>query len=305
MSKGHNAAFYRCIMSTCNLCPRKCGVDRSESKGYCGAGETLRIARASLHFWEEPCVSGTRGSGTVFFTGCSLRCDFCQNNAISHKDGGKDITAARFYEILFELKDKGAHNINLVTADHYLDKLIPIVKTAKKDGLDIPVFVNTSSYITTALVKNLGGAVDGFIADLKFTNSDIAQKYCNAADYPSVAKAAIDSMLTLVGDPRYSDDSTLNSGVIVRIPVLPSNLIDAKRCIKYVRDLYGERVILSVMSQYTPMPTCPHPELSRPLSELEYMSIKKYVSALGISGYIQEYGADGERFIPEFNCEGV
>lgn len=288
----------------CNLCPRKCGADRSITKGVCGAGNTMYVARASLHFWEEPCVSGQNGSGTVFFCGCSLRCDFCQNSVISHALNGTPITPNRLYEILFELKLKGAHNINLVTADHYLPYLLPVLRRARNDGLCLPVFVNTSSYLTKQAVESMGTAVDGFIADLKFLSCAAADKYCHAPDYPEIAKRAIDGMTELVGAP-VMENGLLKRGVIVRVPVLPNNIIDAKRCMKYIADRYGDKVILSVMSQYTPMPQCTHPELARVLTRSEYNSITKYLDTLNVVGYIQQYGADGENYIPEFNCEGV
>ena len=249
-------------------------------------------------------MSGTRGSGTIFFSGCSLGCDFCQNSDISHHTHGKAVDTQHLAGIMLDLFDKGAHNINLVTADHYIPHILPSLKLARERGLDISVLFNTPSYLTPETLSLLDGVADGFIADLKFFTSPPAKKYSHAPDYPDVAKAAITQMTGMLGAPVI-EDGILKRGVIVRIPVLPDLLIDAKRSIKYVCDTFGDKVILSVMSQYTPMPTCAHPELSRPLTEAEYRSITRYVDAIGADGYIQQFGANGTEYIPDFNLEGV
>ncbi len=292
-------------MKSCNLCPRNCNVDRQKNIGFCGVSDNLKIAKADLHFWEEPCISGIGGSGTVFFSGCSLGCVFCQNKSISHKRFGKAITDSRFYEILFELKERGAENINLVTADHYLDKLIPILKKAKLNGLDLPIILNTSSYLKPDLINRLKDVVDVFIADLKFFSSDIAKKYCNAYTYPDIAKTAIDTMYSLTGKPVYKNNIMV-SGVIVRILVLPGNLIDAKRSVKYILDKYGENVCLSVMNQFTPVVATKYYELCRKLTESEYKSVVDFaVSHKFKHGYIQQNGSDVKEFIPDFDLKGV
>ena len=292
-------------MSQCVLCPRRCGVDRKIKSGFCGAGDVIKIAKASLHYWEEPCLSGLNGSGTIFFSGCSLGCVFCQNSKLSHDNYGVEISEERFVEILFELQKKGAHNINLVTADHYLHKIISPLKYAKNNGLFIPVFLNTSSYIKSDLIYSLNGVIDGYIADLKYFRSETAVKYSKAPDYPQIAFDAIESMYTVVGKPVY-ENGLVKSGLIVRILVLPNNLIDAKLSIKYILDKYGDNVCLSIMNQFTPIENRNYPELERKLSDYEYKSVVEFALKHNFShGYIQQKESADKKYIPDFNLEGV
>jgi len=290
----------------CNLCPRGCNVNRATTVGRCGVSEIITVSRAALHKWEEPCVSGTNGSGTIFFSGCPLGCDFCQNFSISNKVVGKQIQPNRLYDIMFELKSNGAHNINLVTADHFALQLAPVIKRAKQDGLGIPVVLNTSSYITKSTLSLLDSFIDVYLADFKFMSPALSQKYCAAPDYPDVVKESIDFMVQHHNKPIF-ENGLIKSGVIVRVLIMPNNLIDAKRIIKYLCDRYGDKIIISVMSQYTPMPNCKHTELSRPINECEYTSIKKYLASFDIKyGYLQEFGSNGTKYIPDFsNFEGV
>ena len=292
-------------MQKCTICPRKCGADRSRERGFCGADNSIRIARAAKHMWEEPVISGSGGSGTIFFSGCSLGCEFCQNAVLSHENYGAVISPDRLYDIMFELKEQGVHNINLVTADHYIPYILPALKSAKSDGLGIPIVLNTSSYLCLETLKMLDGIVDIYLADFKFSGSAAAMKYCSAPDYPDVAKAAIAHMVKTAGAPVI-EDGIMKSGVITRVLVLPGNLIDAKAGIKYLYKTYADDIFISVMGQYVPMPRCSHRELRNPLSQASYMSVVRYAQSLGIeNGVVQGAGADSRIYIPKFNCEGV
>ena len=292
-------------MSFCNLCPRNCNADRTKNYGFCGVGENIKIAKAALHMWEEPCISGKQGSGTIFFSGCSLGCVFCQNNILSHKRFGKEITSNRLLEIFYELKEKGAHNINLVTADHYIDSLIPIIKRAKAEGFDLPFILNTSSYLKDSTILKLKGLIDIFIADFKFFSPDLSKKYASAYDYPEIAKRAIDSMFSIT-DPLKYENGMLKSGIVVRVLVLPGNIIDSKLIIKYLLDYYSDKICLSVMNQYTPAIETQFNELNRKLKDSEYKSVVDYALKHGFkNGYIQQHGADDLCYIPDFNLEGV
>lgn len=292
-------------MSNCKICPRECGADREKERGCCGADSTIRIARAAKHMWEEPIISGKDGSGTIFFSGCALGCEFCQNAVLSHENYGTPITPQRLYDIMFELKKEGAVNINLVTADHYIPYILPILKSAKKNGIGIPLLLNTSSYLKPKTLETLDGIIDIYLADLKFTSSDAAMKYCCAPDYPEIAKAAISHMVKAAGRPVI-EDGLLKSGVIVRVLVLPGNVIDAKASIKYLYKTYGDDIFISVMGQYVPMPGCSHRELQHELSGAAYKSVTRYAQSLGIkNGFIQDRAAADRIYIPKFDCQGV
>lgn len=281
----------------CALCPRKCNIDRSKGFGFCGVGETVRISRAAPHFWEEPCISGKNGSGTVFFSGCSLHCVFCQNYKISRAAVGSTVDSNRLPDIFRMLRDKGCHNINLVTADHYIPYILPVLKTA---DIGIPFVLNTSSYLDKNTVRALEGTVSVFLADFKFFDLHVAKKYANAPDYPDVAKAAIEQMVLQTGAPVF-ENGIMTRGVIVRVLVLPGNVIDAKRTVKYLLDTYGDSIYISIMSQYTPVCDTPYPELSRRLTDREYKSVVDFALAHNIKNcFIQEKSSATEQFIPDF-----
>jgi len=281
----------------CSLCPRKCNIDRSKNTGFCGVGDEFIISRAAPHFWEEPCISGKNGSGTVFFAGCSLGCVFCQNYKISHTAYGKKTDADGVLKIFRSLEKQGCHNINLVTADHYIPHLLPLLK---KSGIKIPFALNTSSYLTVNAVKSLEGTVDIFIADFKFFDSRVAKKYADAEDYPEVAKKSVAQMVMQTGAPVIKN-GIMEKGVIVRVLVLPDNIIDAKRTLKYLYSTFGDSICISIMSQYTPVCDTPYPELSRPLSDREYKSVVDFAMHLGIKNcFIQAKTSADADFIPEF-----
>lgn len=291
-------------LKMCKLCPRNCLVNRYQKYGYCKASNRLKVALVSIHYWEEPILSGEKGSGTIFFSHCNLGCVFCQNSKI--RDGyGKEITIKRFSEICLEQQRRGAHNINLVTPTHY----VPLIKKglikAKKNGLCIPVVYNTSSYEHIDTIKMMKGLVDIYLADLKYYSDSLSKKYSNCKHYFSYAKNAIDEMYQQVG--RFMiKDGILKKGLIVRILILPSNIDDAKNVIKYLYDTYGDNIYLSIMNQYTPFKQCKYKELSRKLTDDEYDEVVQYAIEIGVkNAFIQEEHTQKESFIPEFNLENV
>ncbi len=293
-------------MEHCELCPRRCGINRTERAGYCGAGDTLRVARAALHMWEEPCLTGTRGSGTVFFSGCPLRCVYCQNYAISRGTAGRDVTPARLADIFLELQAQGAHNINLVTPTHYVPPIIAALNAARARGLSLPVVYNSGGYERPETIHMLDGYVDVYMPDFKYFSPALAEKYSRAADYPEAAKAAVAAMLEQVGAPVFKG-GLMTRGVLVRHLVLPGHTHDSMKIIEYLHRTYGGALYLSIMRQFTPTPACADfPALNRPLSKREYDAVVDYAVELGVeNGFTQEGGAVSESFIPPFDLTGV
>lgn len=293
----------------CRLCPRECNTDReSGQKGYCGENNSLRVARAALHMWEEPCISGSAGSGTVFFSGCSLRCVFCQNIAISEGAVGKNITAKRLAGIFLELQEKGACNINLVTPSHFVPQIVHALEQAKADGLFLPIVYNTGSYEKVESLRLLEGLVDIYLPDLKYVSSRLSARYSNAPDYFTVASAAIAEMFRQVGKPMLdAKTGLLKRGIIVRHLLLPKRLADSKKVVDYLYRTYQDSVYLSIMNQYTPMRIFPDmPELNRRVSHKEYNALIDYCLSLGIqNAFVQEGGTASESFIPPFDLSGI
>lgn len=293
-------------MTKCNLCPRNCGIDRAEYKGRCGVSSAVKVARAALHMWEEPCISGDRGSGTVFFSGCSLGCVYCQNRAISKGDIGKKISVVRLGEIFLEQQERGAANINIVTGDHYVPQITEALDRVRPN-LDIPVVFNTSSYVNVDTLKMLSGYVDVYLADYKYHIPEVGERYSYAKDYPIVAQDAIAEMYAQCGEAQFDADGYMTSGVIVRHLVLPANLMNSKQALRYLQDTYGDSIYISIMSQYTPCTDLgKYPEINRRLTEDEYERIIKFAREIGIEkAYIQEGKCAEESFIPPFDNEGV
>ncbi len=295
-------------MAECRLCPRECGADRDSGRlGFCRVGNEIKLARAALHFWEEPCISGQRGSGTVFFSGCPLGCVYCQNRDISGGKVGKTVTRERLVDIFFELEGKGAHNINLVTPSHYIREVEWAVAEAKKRGIGIPFVYNTSSYESVSELQRLDGLIDIYLPDMKYYSDELAQKYSRASDYFAVASAAIREMVRQTGQVRFDGDM-LQRGTVVRHLILPGQIEDSKRILEHLHGEYGDKIFISIMDQYTPMPGIEreYPELGRCVSGEEYDSVVDYAISLGITqAYIQDGGAVGESFIPDFDLEGV
>ena len=297
------------LYENCILCPRNCNTNRNDGNiGACMVSGKLKLARAALHYWEEPCISGEAGSGAVFFSGCSLHCVFCQNEEISRGQSGKEVEKERLAEIFLELQEKGANNINLVTPGQYVPHIIWAVEQARNQGLKLPIVYNTSSYEKVETIMRLQGIVDIYLPDFKYMSSDIAMKYSKAKDYPEVAKAAIAEMVRQQPNPVFDEVTGLmKRGVIVRQLLLPNLLEDAKAIVKYLYDAYGDNIYLSLMSQFTPLSNVEnYPELNRKVSEKEYEEYVNYAIELGVeNGFIQEEDVADESFIPHFDCEGV
>lgn len=292
----------------CLLCPRKCGINRSTGQtGVCGVSAEIRVARAALHYWEEPCISGKKGSGAVFFSGCSLHCVFCQNREISDGKAGKVISKERLSDIFLELKAKGANNINLVTPGQYIPDIVWAVNDARSRGMKLPIVYNTSGYEDAKELKLLDGIVDVYLPDFKYMDSALSAKYSRAKDYPSVAKQALSEMVRQ--QPRVViDDATglIQKGVIVRQLLLPGHVNDAKAILKYLHDTYQNSIYISMMSQFTPIALKDYPEINRTVTRREYERLIDYAIKIGITNaFIQEGDVAKDSFIPAFDCEGV
>lgn len=296
------------ILKDCVLCPRECHADRTSGKrGYCKTTDELVVARAALHMWEEPCISGEEGSGTVFFSGCALGCVYCQNSNISKGLAGKVIKIERLADIFLELQYKGANNINLVTPSHYVPHIIEALSISRKRGLILPVVYNCGGYEKAETLKLLEGYVDIYLPDFKYMSAEPAMKYSNCKDYFEVAAAAIEEMVRQVKETSFDERGIMRKGVIVRHLVLPGYLEDSKRIIRYLHETYGDRIFISIMNQYTPIGNNPaYPELNRKISEEEYEELVDYAIEIGVkNGFIQEGDTASESFIPEFDGEGV
>lgn len=326
-------------LKSCRLCPRNCGVNRLEGEcGVCGQTEQIKAARAGLHMWEEPCISGTKGSGTIFFSGCSLHCVYCQNAAIANGSAGKEISIERLAEIFLELQGQQANNVNLVTPGHFVPQIKKALDKAKRQGFLLPVVYNTGSYESVENIRSLEGYIDVYLPDLKYKDAALSAKYSHAPDYFFHAGQAIAEMVRQTGEPQFvpepvvtdsiisgeerwkhvqwmtpeemEDDegtSILVRGTVVRHLLLPGCLSDAKGIIKYLLDTYGDKIYISLMSQYTPAQHLPdYPELGRRVTEREYEALLDYAIGLGINlGFIQDGEAAEESFIPAFDGYGI
>lgn len=293
------------ILSKCNLCPRNCGVNRHETIGVCDAGDNIKLAYYSLHRWEEPVISGTNGSGTVFFSHCNLKCIFCQNKKISTGGYGKIISNDRLKEIFLELQKKGAHNINLVTPTPFVPLIADVLQEIKGKELTIPVVYNTSSYENVETIKIMNGLVDIYLADLKYYSNELGLKYSRCNNYFEVASKAIDEMVKQVETFEIVDD-LMKKGVIVRVLILPGHIEDSKKIIKYLYDKYHDDVIISIMNQYTPIGKLEYDNLNRKVTDDEYDEVVNYAYDLGVRmAFIQEGETQSESFIPDFDCSIV
>ena len=295
----------------CDLCPRKCLVDRKKGeKGICGQTENLKVARAALHFWEEPCISGDAGSGAVFFSGCPLHCVFCQNENIANGMVGKEISLERLVDIFLELQKKRANNINLVTPGHFVPQIVKALDQARKEGLTLPVVYNTSSYETVDTIKMLEGYVDIYLPDFKYMSPGLSKKYSHAPDYAEVAKAAIAEMVRQTGKAVFvngDEDNLILRGTIVRHLTLPGCMADSMQILKYLHETYGDMIYISIMNQYTPVfEQKEYTELNRCVTRREYEKVLDYAFELGIEiGFFQDGETARESFIPAFDYEGV
>lgn len=289
----------------CTLCPRLCGVDRASGRGYCGAPEELKIARAALHFWEEPPISGECGSGTVFFSHCPLQCVYCQNCTISAGGDGKVISTERLCEIFYELQAKGALNINLVSPTQYADKIADAIRTVKEKGFSLPFVWNTSGYERVETLQRLAGLVDIYLTDFKYASAVLAKRYSAAENYPTVAKAALREMMRQ--QPKcVFDGERMTRGVIVRHLLLPGQGADSKDVVDVFDAVCRGDAWLSLMRQYTPLDACPCAELNRPITDAEYNEVVEYALLCGLQNiFLQEKESVSESFIPAFDYEGV
>ena len=290
------------LLKECNLCPRKCGVNRYEKKGYCGATNRVKVAYYSLHMWEEPVISGDKGSGTIFFSHCNLRCLYCQNKKISIDGYGKVISNKKLGEIMLTLQDKGAHNINLVTPTHYVPQIASVLHKIKDKELHIPVVYNTSSYENIGTLMVMKNLVDIYLADLKYFDDELAYKYSSCKNYFEVATMAIDEMVRQNGPVVIGKDGLMKKGVVVRVLVLPGHVRDAKEIINYLYKTYHDDIYISIMNQYTPVNTCPYDNLNRKLSDEEYDEVINFALTIGVDkAFIQEGETASESFIPNFD----
>ena len=289
-------------LDKCNICPRTCNVNRNNNElGFCKCNNEIKIANYSLHMWEEPCISGEKGSGTIFFSYCNLQCVYCQNYEISKLHKGKIVTKEELIEIMLKLQSMGALNINLVTPTHYVPLLKDILKEAKENGLNIPIVYNTSSYEKVETLKELEGLVDIYLPDLKYFDNELGKKYSKASNYFDYAEKAIEEMYRQVGKPKFEND-IMKKGIIVRHLVLPGHINDSKKIIKYLYDKYKDNIYISIMNQFTPVNKTNYPNLNRILTEEEYDEVINYAYDLGIrNAFIQEGETCKESFIPSFS----
>lgn len=298
---------HTCAPAHCTLCPRQCGADRRAGAGACGAGGVLKVARAAPHFWEEPCISGSRGSGTVFFSHCPLQCCYCQNWPISAEGLGREVTTERLAEIFLELQAKGVHNLNLVTATQWLPWVLPALRAARAQGCRLPVVYNTGGYETVETVRALAGVVDIWLADVKYLSPALAKEYSGAEDYFEVCSAAVREMLAQAGPPAFDGEGLMRRGVILRHLALPGALEDSKAVLRWMACLPAGSFLPSLMSQYTPFyKAAEHKHLRRRISSWEYRQVVNTAVELGLTqGYMQEKNSAKEEYTPPFDFEGV
>ena len=296
------------LTERCELCPRRCGANRLAGKnGFCGGGKEVKVARAALHFWEEPCISGEEGSGTVFFSGCTMRCVFCQNREISRGEAGKLVSIERLAEIFLELQKKGANNINLVTPMHYAPQITAALDIARKNGLHLPIVWTTGGWELPESVEAVKNYSDIWLTDFKYFDNSLAEKFSNAKNYFENASASLKKMLEQTGEPVFDDDGMMKKGIIVRHLVLPGHTDDSKKVLRWLWENFGDKIWISIMNQYTPL--CSEekfPELSRKVTDEEYDEVVDFAVSLGIeNAFVQDGEAVSESFIPPFDLEGV
>ena len=295
------------LYKKCNLCPRKCLIDRSKTLGYCKASDKVKVARSALHYFEEPSISGTNGSGTIFFSNCNLKCCYCQNKEISTDGFGKEVSIERLAMMMLELEERGANNINLVTPTHYVPSIIEAIKIAKSKGLSIPIVYNTSGYESVETLKLLDGYIDIYLTDFKYFNDKLGKDLSKCSNYFEVVSKALDEIYRQTGKNSFNKDGLMTKGIIVRCLVLPTKSDDTKKIINYLYKKYQDNIYLSIMNQYTPVNNIKeYPFLNKTVSEDEYNDIIDYAIDLGIkNAYMQEGGTCSESFIPSFDLEGV
>ena len=294
-------------IEACRLCPRACGVERlperADGPGFCGMGADALVARSALHFWEEPCISGERGSGTVFFAGCSLQCVFCQNYDLSHHGKGKRVSVSSLRQMMDALVEQGAHNINLVNPTHF-NAFIAETLTNYNPG--VPVVYNSSGYESDEGLALMDGKVDVYLPDFKYFDNQWGERYSAAPDYFETAARALETMVRQVGAPKKDEQGMMTRGVMVRHLVLPGHSKDSMMLLKWLGENFGDSILLSVMFQYTPFgEAAKYPEINRRLTTMEYRRVLEVVDELGLEGYVQERASASEDYIPDFSFQGV
>ncbi len=302
------------FIMNCDICPRKCNIDRAKTRGFCGMSEAPVVSRAFLHMWEEPCISGKRGSGTVFFSGCSLKCIYCQNYEISHKGRGREVTVSELADIFLSLRDKGAHNINLVTPTHFVPVIREALSLAKENTdtvaamtancrpLDIPVVYNTNAYDSVEQLRSLEELVDIYLPDLKYISSDLSKEYSGAPDYFEKASAAIMEMFRQKGAPEFDSEGMMLKGVIIRHLVLPGHTAETLKVLEWIAANLSNDVYVSLMSQYTPCYLAKeHSVIGRRITRYEYDKVVSKFMKLGLNGFVQERESASEEYIPDFD----
>lgn len=301
-------------MSFCSICPRQCNIDRQLNKGFCGESDTVRLARAALHFYEEPPISGSNGSGAIFFCGCNLKCVFCQNESIANNNTGIEVSIEKLADIMLDLQSQNAHNINLVTPSHYIYQIKKALILAKEKGLTIPIVYNSSGYELASSIRELDGLVDIYLPDFKYMDDELAVKYSKAPNYSNYAKETIAEMVRQTGSPSFDDKDLMTKGVIVRHLLLPLAVNNAKNVISYLHDTYEDNIYISIMNQYTPMTDTPsmksvatlYPELFRKVTKREYNRLLDFVLSLNITNaFFQEGETASDSFIPDFDYTGI
>lgn len=289
----------------CAACPRRCGINRVDGKvGFCTATDKIKVAKYMLHFWEEPCISGKNGSGTVFFSGCPLRCEFCQNHEISEKCVGREVSCDELANIFLELQNMGANNINLVSPTIYVYQIIEAVKIAKSKGLKLPIIYNTSGYENVETIKLLSGIIDVYLPDFKYASDILARKYSKVSNYVDNVENVLKEMVYQVGNVEFNENGLIKKGVIIRHLILPNNVLNSKLVLKWIRDNLGSDVYVSIMAQYFPThKALDDKTLNRKITKEELDSVLEYAESIGLkNGYVQELGSHEEEYVPKFNC---
>lgn len=291
----------------CKLCPRECGADRTKEKSFCGAGDKAVVARASLHKWEEPCISYKNGAGTVFFSGCNLHCCFCQNNKISNELFGKEISDEELGDIFLRLQDIGADNIDLVTPTHFVPNIINALDMVKSK-LSVPVVYNCGGYESVKTIDILNGYIDIYLPDMKYFSSEISAKYSNAPDYFEKSSEAVLEMIKQTGELKFNDEGGLLKGTVIRHMVLPSHRHDSMEIIRWIAENTAPKnVLVSIMNQYTPFEfiSDKYPELKRRVTKMEYNSVVNLAAELGINGFTQQKSSASQEYVPDFDLSGI
>lgn len=296
-----------CEYKNCKLCPRECGIDRSKTIGACKATDKVKVALASIHSYEEPCISGIEGSGTVFFSNCNLRCVYCQNFEISRDGFGKEITVERLADIFIEQQSRGVNNINLVTPTMYVDSIIEAIKIAKSKGLIIPIVYNSSGYEKAETIKKLEGYIDVYLPDFKYATNRLAKKYSGVNNYVESVIPAIHEMIRQAGKPIFNDKGIMTKGVIIRHMILPNNVLNTKMVLKKIKEEFKDNTLISVMAQYFPSgDAAKYPEINRKITVEELEEVENYLEELEMdNGYIQELGEHEEEYVPNFDLSNI